>query len=405
MSSLTRTLFAAAVLAAGLASAAAAQAPLSKPVPSPQPKNDYADAKTWLCRPGRNDACAINLDSTVIKADGTRTIEVFKADPAPAIDCFYVYPTVSNDPGGNSDMIANREETFVAKQQFARFAAVCRPYAPLYRQVTITALKAAIAGVPMAADRALAYGDVKDAWDHYLAHDNGGRGVVLIGHSQGSGVLIELVKREIDGKPVQKKIVAVILGGARLQVPDGKDVGGDFKAIPLCHSASQTGCAINFASFRETSPPPANSRFGISSGPGLKAACSNPAALGGGSGELKTYLPSGAEAIVADSSPARAWTKEAGDAAGDGAKITTPFVSVPGMLSAQCRENATATYLSIAIHAEPTDVRASDIAGDVQFGRIVLKDWGLHLIDMNLAMGNLIDTVRAERAVWVKAHP
>ena len=32
--------------------------------------------------------------------------------------------------------------------------------------------------------------DVVAAWRHYLDHDNRGRGVVLIGHSQGTGMLV-----------------------------------------------------------------------------------------------------------------------------------------------------------------------------------------------------------------------
>jgi hypothetical protein len=249
--------------------------------PPPPPKVDYSDPASWLCRPGRsNDVCGrSNQDATLLRADGSTSIERFRADPGAPIDWFYVYPTVSTDPGGNASMKIEEQEVVVVNQQFARFASVCRPYAPLYRQVTLTALRAALAGHPFDADRALAYADVEDAWNHYLAHDNHGRAVVPIGHSQGSLILAELVKREIDGKPVQSRILSVILAGYRLQVPVGKDVGGDFKFIPLCRSAGQTGCAINFASFRADSPPPADARlFGVSSGSGLEAACVNPAA-------------------------------------------------------------------------------------------------------------------------------
>ena len=363
---------------------------------SPVAKNDYADPHAWLCKPGRTeDVCGrSNQDATIVRADGSTTAQPFKADPDAPIDCFYVYPTVSRDPGGNSTMAIEKEEISVVDQQFARFAAKCRPYAPVYRQVTLTALQAGILGKPIPADRALAYDDVKDAWDYYLAHDNHGRGVVLIGHSQGSGILIQLVKNRIDGKPVQKQIVSVILGGARLQVPSGKDVGGDFSSIPLCRAASQTGCAINFASFRVDSPPPSNSRFGTSSAPGLQAACVNPAALGGGSGALHAYLASGTDAIVASAAPPKPWTMPA-------KVIDTPFVEVPGLLTAECVNDGTHAYLAVTVHPDPAGQRVNEITGDVIVGKTILKDWGLHLIDMNLAMGNLVGIVGEQSKVYL----
>ena len=75
-----------------------------------------------------------------------------------------------------------------------------------------------------------------DAWNHYLKNDNNGRGVVLIGHSQGSGVLSQLIRNEIDGKPIQSRIISALLLGTNVAVPKGKDVGGAFKthaALPL----------------------------------------------------------------------------------------------------------------------------------------------------------------------------
>src|SRR5271154_1856116 len=244
-----RATLVAAAMIAGFQSGAFAQAA--------PPKNDYSDAKNWLCLPDRaKDACSTDENATIVAADGTLTPEPFKADPKAKIDCFYVYPTVSYQPTGNADMTAGPEELSIIKEQFARFTSVCRPYAPIYRQVTLAALNAAMSGKPIPANRELAYADVLDAWNEYLAHDNHGRGVVLIGHSQGSGVLTQLIAKEIDGKPIQGKIISAILMGTSLQVPKGQDVGGSFKAMPLCHSASQIGCVIAFADFRADSPPP-----------------------------------------------------------------------------------------------------------------------------------------------------
>ena len=109
---------------------------------SPPPKNDYADTKNWLCLPGRtDDACSADESATIIAADGTTTHEAFVRNPKAKIDCFYVYPTVSLEPTGNADMNAGPMEKSVVAQQFARFGAVCRTYAPLYRQVTLSALR------------------------------------------------------------------------------------------------------------------------------------------------------------------------------------------------------------------------------------------------------------------------
>ena len=355
--------------------------------------NDYNDGKTWLCRPGRQDACAVDLTTTVVAANGKLTVEKWAPKPDAPIDCFYVYPTVSNDPTPNSDMNAGPEEMGVIRAQFARFGSVCRVFAPLYRQVTLTALRSGIAGKPMAVDRVLGYKDVVDAWNYYLEHDNKGRGVVLIGHSQGSGVLTQLMRNEIDGKPVQSRIVSALLLGTNLAVPKGKDVGGAFQHVPLCHSTNQTGCVIAYASFRSTVPPPANSRFGRVQGENMVAACVNPAALGGGSGELHSYLAAAGSSLGSSAEP-KPWVKPA-------QPVNTPFVSVPGMLTAACVSNDKGSYLEITVHGNPADPRTDDIVGDVQVNGQVLADWGLHLIDVNLAIGNLIDIVRDQSKAYL----
>lgn len=357
-------------------------------------KNDYGDGKTWLCRPGRQDACAVDQSTTVVAADGKLAREEWKANPNAPIDCFYVYPTVSTDPGGNSDMIAGPEENGVVRAQLARFASQCRVYAPLYRQATLTALRAATTGSPIAVDRELGYNDVLDSWNHYLQHDNNGRGVVLIGHSQGSGLLTQLIHDQIDGKPVSTKFISALLLGTSLAVPKGKDVGGAFQHIPLCHSATHTGCVIAYASFRSTIPPPDNSRFGRVQGDGMQAACVNPAALGGGIGALHAYLSSGGRSIVGSSAEPREWVTPA-------KPIDTPFVSVPGLLTAQCVSNEKFSYLEITVHGNPADPRADDIVGDVMANGQVNAGWGLHLIDVNLAMGNLVDIVREQGKSWL----
>ena len=386
----------------GAAVLAAAPFACAQTAAAPAP-NDYANPANWLCRPGAKvNACDTDLTTTVVKADGSMTVEPFKANPKAPIDCFYVYPTVSTDPGVLATMTAEPAEIQVIKQQFARFGASCRLYAPLYRQFTLTGMIAAMTGHPLpgSSPRPITpYTDVRDAWNYYLAHDNNGRGVVLIGHSQGSGILTELIKREIDGKPFEGQLVSAILMGTSLTVAKGSNIGGDFQNIPLCANAQQVACAIAFASFRDTSPPPGNARFGRPREPNdaLAAACVNPANLAGGEGALHSYLTTRNEMIAASGQPPVEWVK--------GKTVTTPFVSVPGLLTAKCVSTPTFNYLSVHIGGDPNGPRAKDINGDVVYGGMVMTDWGLHLIDANLTIGNLVDIVRQEGNAFVRGAP
>jgi hypothetical protein len=379
-------------LGALVALAAAALLPVQGRAQSTEPEsvapNDYADGAAWLCRPGRQDACAVDLTTTIVAADGSLTREEWSADPDAPIDCFYVYPTVSTDATTNSDMTPDEAERRVVHLQFARFGSVCRPYAPSYRQVTLAGLRARLSdegGTGLG--RGLAYDDVRDAFRYYLEHDNQGRGFVLVGHSQGSFVLTELIRQEIDGRPVQDRLVSAMLLGATVTVASGQDVGGSFRTVPLCRSSRQTGCILTYVSFRATAAPPEDTRFGRASEPGLTAACTNPAALGGGSGELHAYLTGRGSTIVG---PRRTdpWVAS-------GPPIETPFVSVPGLLSAECTANEHASYLAVAVHGDPDDPRADDISGDLT------PPWGLHLIDVGLAQGNLVEIAGEQGAAWL----
>ncbi|HEV2362846.1 MAG TPA: DUF3089 domain-containing protein [Caulobacteraceae bacterium] len=391
---------AAACLLFGLLTALSAQAQAPSPSPERAPPLDYADAAHWLCWPGRTpDACDVDLDATRVAADGSMSPQPYRPARHPPIDCFYVYPTVSLDRGVLASDAIEPPELRVVQQQFARFGAVCRTFAPVYRQFTLTSVVARQTGRPMpaAVDPTIPYRDVLAAWNYYLAHDNHGRGVVLIGHSQGSGVLAELIASEIDGTPEQARLVSAILMGASLPVPAGADVGGAFKHVPLCHGVGQTGCVIAFASFRETSPPPPNSLFGRPREPmpGMVAACVNPANLEGGWGPLEAYLASGAQQIVAAALTPPPWVQ--------GKTVTTPFVTVPGLLSARCVTGPEFNYLAVRINALPGP-RVKDIVGDVVVGGAVRPEWGLHLIDANLTIGNLIDDVRQQTRAWEGAH-
>src|SRR3954447_19714055 len=248
------------------------------------PAAAHADV-SWLCRPGQADnPCAGDQTTRYYEPDGSSRVATPAVPKNPPIDCFYVYPTVSNQPTPNATATPDPEVRSIALYQAQRFSTRCRVYVPLYREVTA-------AGVSVASQThdttpyATAYGDVREAWQQYLRDDNHGRGVVLIGHSQGSRMLRALIRYEIDPKPaVRRRVVSAIIPGANATTLD-------FRHVPACASGTQTGCVISYSTFNQT--PPDNARFGrtdtdpvghalgLPAGPGVQVLCVDPTLLSG----------------------------------------------------------------------------------------------------------------------------
>ena len=118
----------------------------------PPPTGPYASPSAWLCRPDTQGPCSGERRVTTLMADGATSIEAIKPAANPPIDCFYVYPTISQDKTGNSGMVPGPGELRAVEQQFAVFSSVCKTYAPMYRQVTIAGLIAALSGKPIPMD-------------------------------------------------------------------------------------------------------------------------------------------------------------------------------------------------------------------------------------------------------------
>jgi len=356
------------------------------------PSTDYSNPRVWLCRPDRPSACDVDLSTTVVGRHGRSTVERARLDPKAPVDCFYVYPTVSTDTTTVSDLVPDAAERNVVRLQLARFGTKCRLFAPMYRQLTLAAMgRANAAGIESPDFLGLGYEDVRAAWRYYLAHDNGNRGIVLIGHSQGTSILTELIRREIDGTPMQSRIVsALLIGGPDgVLVPRGRDVGGTFAHMPLCRAATHTGCVVAYSSFRVTAPPSASTRFGRSADPTLVAACTNPAALGGGEAALNGYFDAKGETAL-PMGPADPWTV-------GGRPVATPMVRIEGLLKARCTSNAFASYLEVSVHRGPGSPASRDIQGDLA------EPLGLHLVDMEVAMGNLVDLVGQQTKSYIES--
>ena len=137
-----------------------------------------ASAKTvWLCFPGHHpDPCTPDLSTTVYSPALTQKLAIQRPKPVvdPAIDCFYVYPTVTNQRTGNADLQIDPQERSIALYQAARYSQYCRVFAPMYRQVTIVAKSNGAFGKPTTKPNpAIAYSDVRNAFLTYLASTTG----------------------------------------------------------------------------------------------------------------------------------------------------------------------------------------------------------------------------------------
>jgi hypothetical protein len=331
------------------------------------------------------------------------------ATTAPKADCFYVYPTASKDPTPNSDMSPGIEERGQVASQFAVFSSVCRTFAPVYRQVTLTALRAALTSSSTStgsislkrikADWNIGYDDVKAAWHDYLRNDNHGRPFILIGHSQGSLMIKRLLADEIDGKPIGARLVSAIIPGVPTLVPKGKDVGGDFKALPLCRTYARTGCIVTWASYRDTSPPPRNALFGRSDNPTLEAGCTNPAQLEGGEVPLDAVVgfPWWSNGSVQYKQPASGWSVA-------GKPLPTRFARVPGMLSGKCVSANGLSYLAVHVNPEAYGGLSAAITAPAAVGDTAYPDWGWHVMDIPIVQGDLVNLVRRQIDAWEKEN-
>lgn len=349
-----------------------------------------AQAKTvWLCKPGSQpDPCTPSLDTTVFSPTGKELRVIHpKALKRPAIDCFYVYPTVSDQKTTLANFKIDPAERSIALYQVARYSLYCRVFAPMYRQVTLTALLNGNRETP--ADLKTPVNDVHKALQDYLAHYNHGRGFVLIGHSQGASVLREVVASDVDNKPaVRHRLLSAILLGGNVLVKRGSDVGGDFKHIRACHSAQQLSCVVAFSTF--DTPIVAHSLFGVSPNPQDSVLCTNPASLGGGSGRVELIAPS---APFYQKSTLAIGIKLLGIPY---PKASTPWLAEPGAYRASCSSANNANVLQItALGGAVTPKPSPD------------RTWGLHLVDADIALGNLITMVQSEATAFAKraAHP
>lgn len=209
----------------------------------------------------------------------------------PRIDCFYLYPRISDQTTPNANLHVDPQEVAIAELEASQFSRACRVYAPMYREATHAEASVRLGNI--------AYDSVLSAWHDYLTHYNDGRGVVLVGQSEGANMVERLMFLDVDRNPAVHRLLVstIILGGNLPLLPDGQP----YLNTPACTSDTQTGCAVAYDSYPST--PPSDAMFGKTAPviDGLRTSgvlCTNPATLNGRSGTLIPLIRSDLPAVV-----------------------------------------------------------------------------------------------------------
>jgi hypothetical protein len=346
----------------------------------------------WLCGPGvADDPCRPSLSTTVYDGWTDRVGRVMPERRHRGVDCFYVYPTVSNPRRRVATRRIDPELRSIALYQAARFSQVCRVYAPVYRQATVPAMQSL---ATTRGDYLTAYRDVRQAFEQFLRRIGRHRGFVLIGHSQGTYHLQRLIRRRIDDRPrLRRRLVSAVLLGGDVTVRKRSDRGGVFRRVPTCERATQLSCVLAFSTFNETPPDPSvfgrgaspfATFLGLPDRPGLESACTNPGSL-----HRNRAVPL---TSVVPAEPFAPGTLIGAGIAVLGLQWPTPsttFVQSEGAFTGRCSRAGGAHVLRIASSPGTPVPKASPTA-----------EWGLHLADANVAQGELVSVVRRQIRVY-----
>lgn len=273
------------------------------------PNDPYTTAGNWICRPDlpvAQNPCETDISTTRVSGvwpfqTSTNVTPTRPPSAQRPVDCFYVYPTVAGQQYPEISQDVNDQGIRdTVRWQVAQFSSVCRMFVPGYRQTPVGATKAQVA---------TAYADVDAAWQHYITTENQGRGVILIGHSQGSLMLRELIHNRIDPNPaVRSRLVGAFLLGGNVMVKPGQTTGGDFTNVPICTAKGQAGCVVAYSTY-DLDPfvelfgnadtdglngdPVFQTKFfdNLPKGAGVKVACTDPGPLSGMTGTFGIRTP------------------------------------------------------------------------------------------------------------------
>ena len=167
------------------------------------------------------------------------------ARPDKPVDVFYVYPTIY--PGTrpkNMDVFNGKLRSDVQgllKAQAGVYSGSANLFAPYYRQVSFACLDPKV-DMTLNSYFRIGADDVHRAFDYYLTFLNRGRPFILAAHSQGSVVMLDLLRSRFHDPNLRKKLVAAYVIGYSVTDKDLKN----FPWIKPAQGADDTGVVISW---------------------------------------------------------------------------------------------------------------------------------------------------------------
>jgi hypothetical protein len=213
----------------------------------PLARNAYADPAMWYTRPGQGDELVRwqppFAPGSAAPSDGE----------VPPFAVFFVHPTSylerSHWNAPPDDKPAQSRARLFIKGLASPFGQASEVWAPRYRQAAIGAFLTHSPEAREALD--LAYRDVSQAFDEFVAQIGPDVPIVLAGHSQGALMIDELLRKRIAGTPLQGRIAMAYPIGWPISVEHDLPALG----LPACASAEQAACLVTWSSFAEPADP------------------------------------------------------------------------------------------------------------------------------------------------------
>lgn len=213
---------------------------------SPPPKPEYLDANSWAL--WAHDAFEETVHDEV-EPEGAAPED---SEPVIRPEIFYVHSTTFDKRSAWNGALEDGEATQVLRDialpnEIGPFALSGLIYAPRYRQATLYARFSHKYDANAA--RALAYGDIINAFEHYLASANPDAPLILVGYGQGAlyveGLLNDFIAR--NSKLRQRLTAAYLLNYDHAIIEPAAP-----NAIPICAEPRDTGCLIAFHPITKT---------------------------------------------------------------------------------------------------------------------------------------------------------